>query len=497
MGRDRLEGARVRPVPALLALLLASAACQAQIVWDVSTVEELNYAVGNAWAGAEIRLAPGVYDLTQELTLGVPYLTICGATGVADDVVLTGPGMNTFVSNLAEAMVVCADYVTIRDLSIAEWYWHGVHILGERGVDATRIINVKTRNIGERHVKGSTSFAPEDICDDVLIERLYMEQTKVRTGSWNDDYVGGIDAMWLSGWTIRDCTAVGIQGRWGGGRGAVFLWNGATDCLVERNVFVDCDRAISFGNPSNPDGRVHTTGGIIRNNFISESNGISLELCYNRDLLVCNNSIYTTDSSPFWRAFQLYDSAAVPMADVRLVNNLVRGEILDLSHGGWTATNNIFGTAPQTDWFVDALGGDLHLTAQASAAIDAADPLVEAGTDCDGIPRQVLPDIGADERVTYCPGDANCDGRVDGGDYTLWADHMHQAGPWPDDEFNYERLWAGGDFNLDRIIDGADYTLWADNYGFGTKGGAPVPEPATLALLAAGLLPLASTRRRG
>ncbi|GAG09033.1 unnamed protein product, partial [marine sediment metagenome] len=52
------------------------------------------------------------------------------------------------------------------------------------------------------------------------------------------------------------------------------------------------------------------------------------------------------------------------------------------------------------------------------------------------------------------PGDANYDGVVDGGDYTLWADNYEQPGGW-----------GNGDFNGDGITDGGDFTLWADHYG--------------------------------
>jgi len=57
-------------------------------------------------------------------------------------------------------------------------------------------------------------------------------------------------------------------------------------------------------------------------------------------------------------------------------------------------------------------------------------------------------------------GDANLDGHVDGGDYTIWAD-------------NYGRQnarWNHADFNADRVVNGGDYTIWADNY--------PSPPPA-------------------
>ena len=54
-------------------------------------------------------------------------------------------------------------------------------------------------------------------------------------------------------------------------------------------------------------------------------------------------------------------------------------------------------------------------------------------------------------------GDANGDGVVDGGDFTLWADNYEQPGGWGD-----------GDFSGDGFVDGADFTLWADNYGYGS-----------------------------
>lgn len=80
-------------------------------------------------------------------------------------------------------------------------------------------------------------------------------------------------------------------------------------------------------------------------------------------------------------------------------------------------------------------------------------------------------------QFTVLPGDASRDNLVDGGDYTLWADHYLSAGAWGD-----------GDFSQDGTVDGADYTLWADNY-LETLGAAlalavpaegPLPEESAL-----------------
>jgi len=96
---------------------------------------------------------------------------------------------------------------------------------------------------------------------------------------------------------------------------------------------------------------------------------------------------------------------------------------------------------------------DFVVTATGSGVLQATGQFV--------IPKPVL------------PGDANLDGKVDGGDYTLWADHYGECGVGLPE----------GDFTGEGCVDGADYTIWADNYGTGT---AAIPEPATLSLLALG-----------
>lgn len=78
----------------------------------------------------------------------------------------------------------------------------------------------------------------------------------------------------------------------------------------------------------------------------------------------------------------------------------------------------------------------------------------------------------------YTPGDANLDGLVDGGDYTIWADNYL---------YNYT-TWITGDFTGDGFVDGADYTVWADNYDPSPALASAVPEPATLALAVMGAL---------
>ena len=85
-------------------------------------------------------------------------------------------------------------------------------------------------------------------------------------------------------------------------------------------------------------------------------------------------------------------------------------------------------------------------------------------------------------------GDANRDGYVDGLDYTIWSNHYSQTGLG----------WADANFNGDAIVDGLDYIVWSNHYTTPPGGLAepPVPEPATLGLLAVGALVLILRRRR-
>lgn len=94
-----------------------------------------------------------------------------------------------------------------------------------------------------------------------------------------------------------------------------------------------------------------------------------------------------------------------------------------------------------------------------------------------------------DPAILYLAGDANTNGTVDLADLAVLATNWNAAGLWPE-----------GDFTDDGTVDLADLAALATNWNAffdptATVAGTPVPEPATLALLAAGVATL--VRRRG
>lgn len=96
--------------------------------------------------------------------------------------------------------------------------------------------------------------------------------------------------------------------------------------------------------------------------------------------------------------------------------------------------------------------------------------------------------IGAVMNNADIPGDANCDGKVNGSDVTILA------GNW---QTLTGASWSMGDFNSDGKVDGSDVTILAGNWQAGVStSAASVPEPSTIILLLAVMASWFVIRRR-
>jgi hypothetical protein len=348
-------------------------------------------AVNAATTGTTVLISPGTYLLGTPLQLNVPGVTIRGATGNPDDVVLLcGFASNGHLGNAEYAMHVNVNDITIADLTISFPWYHGIQIRGENDASNILIHNVKIFNAGERFIKGST--ATGHVSSNVTVEYCWLEQDLPLTGHSDNDYIGGIDAIGISNWRIRDCVIKNIKGATGGGRGGIFLWGGAANCVAERNCIIGCDRGIAFGNPSRTV-PYHTTNGVIRNNVVVRGAGYGVELCATNNLQVYSNTVYSSSASA--NTVHVYDSVTTGL---KLYNDIIRGQIYWHGASG-SSTGTITGSSPLASWFVDPLNGDLRLTSVATAAIDTAPVLAEVADDYFARPRGSQPDKGAYERA--------------------------------------------------------------------------------------------------
>ena len=423
---------------ACAAMLWAFAGTGWATVWNVSTVSQLQSAVNSAAPGDEIIVAPGTYNLTSPLNLSDVGMMIRGSTGVREDVELVGGGMNT--RGVDEILIVNVDDVTIRNLTVRDCYFNGIHIRGENQASGTLISNVKIIDIGERHIKGSGGGSASAISDDVVIEQVYMLQTQPRTGhpDTNPDYIGGIDCMGTRGWIIRDSVAEDIVGAENGGNAGIFLWQGVENVIIERNAMISCAKGIALGNPSGPNASPavftypwHAINVMVRNNFVlrgpwTTGNNIGIELCNTKDVSVYNNTFYSEYAS-YFRLISPYDEAGEGLTtNLQMVNNIIRGGVFDLTQaGGWSAAevaamgnlvHGINSVDVSPTWFVDPANGDFHLTALATPAIDQATLLADVPEDIDQETRPSGddPDVGADEYLWALPSLVSSEPAADG-----------------------------------------------------------------------------------
>ena len=364
----------------------------------VRTAAKLVEAVESVEHGTTILLADGTYHLPNELWIrDRDRVTLRGASGRREKVVLDG-GRNRVGTAVS---LWNADDALVADLTIRNFRQMGVCVKGESDTQRTRVRNVVFHNVWTRGIKGTS---PRQGGTGGIARREDPHVRKVRPAGgsiryclfhndrakWYEDgfggdYISGIDMMWLKDWAIADNIFVGIRGRNGRGRGAIFIWNNSESVVAERNLIVHCDRGVAFGNPSG--NRVHMIGGIVRNNVIVGGRGKCVEMGRTRNTLVCNNSIYAAQRVHPTVIF--YQGAA----GGRFVSNLLHGRLTcpkSMAKG-----NNLIGDLE--GFFVDPAAGDLRLTPKAAPAVGKARPLEEVTKDFRGHKRPEAPTIGAFE----------------------------------------------------------------------------------------------------
>ena len=332
----------------------------------VADVPALRKAVAEAAPGTTILLADGVYRL-DELLVTQHNLTIRGESGDREKVVLDGEGKFTKVVRVRGAR-----NLTVADLTVANSRQYGILFLGDSGIERLKVYNVKFHNCYVRGLKGTGATRVNDSASKTLTAedagKVRPRDGEVRyclfvnddvtpnDEPYGGDYVSGIDAMWLKDWTIADNVFVNIRGQHGGGRGAIFVWVNSENVTAERNLIVNCDRGICFGNPSGDS--LHMSGGAIRDNFIVAGRGQGIEICRTRDTAVLQNTVFC--ERPNQRAVQFHQLAG---PGNRFLNNLTTGIVTVPDEV--TAAGNVAGAL--AGWFVNPRIGDLRLTPNAAA----------------------------------------------------------------------------------------------------------------------------------
>jgi hypothetical protein len=382
-------------IPAWFGKAPPLAATQGEVI-QVANADELLATVDRIGERGTIVLADGHYKVPRVVVLaGKKNITIRSASGDPTKVILSGKGWDTGNDRDDILHIGRCEGVTIADLTFTDCRSYGVKVEAENAPKDVHIYNCRFRDIGVRAIKGSAGRDPNVRAIKGSVRYCRFENTKVPPPDWlfGGDYISAIDMMALDGWTFSDNYFHNIKGRNGGGRAAIFIWVRSQNVVVERNLIVDCDRGVSFGNPgqstANTKGELprYVADGIIRNNFIAGGADCGIELWYADRIKVFHNTVWRPERN--WaRGIRVGKGTA----HTDVVNNLVHGEIR-LEGGEAQLRNNLAGRLEGC--FVDAASGNLALTAAATKAIDQGASLPEVTDDIRRRARTGKPDLGA------------------------------------------------------------------------------------------------------
>jgi len=382
-------------------------------VVHVKTATELEQAVRSMKSGQTIVLAAGEYRITHDLVPGAktpkPLRNIAfrGATGKREDVVIRGPGQENTEGNPQSCFQFNnVDGALVADLSIGDFFHHPIMLHGRFGCRAVRMRNLRLFDAGQQFVKG-TSGGPGRIgAKDCIVEHCLIEYTDIGPIA-NQGYTQGVDIHRGDRNIVRDCVfrnmhvKPGLRFQHGP---AVLMWNDSRDSLVERCVFLDCDRGVQFGVSEKPkDGPSDHSGGVIRNNFFYTSRRITNAdapiLAWNSPgTKILHNTILTNGTCPNAIEYRFTNTKGVIIA-----NNLTDAKILSRNGAEAEVYGNFTEAAP--GMFVDPAGGDLQLKSPVAGVVGAAEKLrppltaADCADDFNGHPRRSdgPGDIGAAE----------------------------------------------------------------------------------------------------
>ena len=381
--------AEVRKVPPL------PRADQREII--VNDVGSLKDTIENARDNTTILIADGTYRLGHLIYMRAKKnVTIRGASGDPTKVILRGIGWDSENKQDDILRIGDCENITVAHVTFSDCHAYAVKVQAEDHPKNINIYNCHFRDIGTRAIKGSGGRGR---AQGGWIRYCHFENTKIPPAHWlfGGNYISAIDMMALDGWIISDNVFKNIKGRTGSARAAIFVWVRSKNVTVQRNLIVDCDRGVAFGNPSASSSQVaggeyHVQESICRNNFILPGPDAGVELWWTGGVKIYNNTIWRRDESGRGIRFGSRNK------NVHIANNLVRGAIAQSGDGVGLKVrpeNNVTGRLE--NYFVDPFAGDLHLTPQAAAALDAGIPLREITDDFDGRARDAHPDVGAAE----------------------------------------------------------------------------------------------------
>ena len=269
----------------------------------------------------DIKLAPGIYQLTKTLVISAPHISLIGDSANPKRIQIVGLGMRSR-SQVENVISVTAKNFTLDGITLSDAGNHLIQISGEYNADFPTLKNCILQDSFQQLVKVSSSQKSDHASDYGIIDNCEFRYTQ---GIGPNYYIGGIDAHGSRGWMIsnnvfRDIASPDNRPA----EFAVHFWNGASNNTVENNTIIDCDRGIGFGLKGKP-----ASGGAIINNLIvhqdnadpSADVGILLE--QSPDTQILDNRIFLGHNYPNAIEYRFTDTINAVIVD-NITNKPIR-----------------------------------------------------------------------------------------------------------------------------------------------------------------------------
>ena len=407
------------PLPSARSLIRPADPCPPHPPMEGEVIEvgpdaaaRLSEIINGAAPGTTIALADGTYSLTEEIVITAPDVTVRGASGNRDAVILD------LGYERGSVMGVRAANVRLIDMTLTRGYFHGVHVRPAPGamqnVPRPVLYNLRVIDNAQQQIKINQE-------NDIYIDNGLVACSEVgltdagRAAVRNNCYTGGVDAHRTRGWHIRDNVFSGFWCDVGLSEHAVHFWQTTAATLIERNQFWDNARAIGLGMAEeNETPREFDDLDCEAVGYVDDFHGI-----------VVNNVIADLDPRPYqtgggveagialWNACaaQVMHNTIVRNGDAfagidlrwggtyaTVKNNLLTGEIVEREAGRVSASGN----AEMADLsvFTDAMNRDFRLAEGSMTAPQdvTATAHPDATRDANGVSRPGRATPGAYER---------------------------------------------------------------------------------------------------
>jgi hypothetical protein len=365
--------------------------------------------IAQASADTTILLEDGTYTMTgseseRRLRFTTSSITLASASGDPDKVILDGEYATGTIIKIE------ASDIAIANLTLRRAGDHLIHVSGDGGQPSSNalLVNLRLEDSGAQFVKINPGADATAVADNGAVECSTLRLTDVGRGYVDSRptpcFTGGVDGLAARGWVVRDSRFEGIYcDNSSQAEHAIHFWQGSRDTLVERNVIVDCSRGIGFGLVESGPRRVYADDpgighlghidGIIRNNVIWASGAALAHYDTGIDLAQASGALVAHNTVPTVAVFSSIDYRFPNSSPVVRNNLAARITLRDGATG--TVDHNLENTP--TDLFVNPGAGDFHLLAAATAAIDQGVSIAQVEEDIDRQPRDLSPDLGADE----------------------------------------------------------------------------------------------------